>query len=72
MLMMVGLRFCARGLFGGWDEFLYWGFWVWVLGGDELRERKRKMRLREKNILLCSYIILMCYRKIKEEMLGVL
>ena len=68
MLMMVGLRFCA----GGWDEFLYWGFWVWVLGGDELRERKRKMRLREKNILLCSYIILMCYRKIKEEMLGVL
>ena len=35
MLMMVGLRFCAGGLFGVWDEFLYWEFWVWVLGGDD-------------------------------------
>ena len=27
-LMMVRLSFYARGLFGVWDEFLYWGFWV--------------------------------------------
>ena len=56
MLMMVVLRFCAGGLFGGWDEFLYWGFWVWVLAGDELRERRRKMRLREK-IFYCVDIL---------------
>ena len=54
--MMVVLRFCAGGLFGGWDEFLYWGFWVWVLAGDELRERRRKMRLREK-IFYCVDIL---------------
>ena len=23
-----GVVVCARGLFGVWDEFLYWGFWV--------------------------------------------
>ena len=26
VLMMVGLRFCVGGLFGVWDEFLYWKF----------------------------------------------
>ena len=28
MLDQGGVVVCARGLFGVWDEFLYWGFWV--------------------------------------------